>query len=362
MNTEDILYYLEGKGLLSPADSFTIVKGEEIPFLSLTMPHLLIIIHPIPEEGALFARRALAIYENESPVLLLARGNILRLTLEEFSHYEAKGDFLLLFDSRKAEKRSPVPFSLSDLKDTMHTLLAPGGCPWDRKQDHRSLCTYLIQETAEVIDAIDHDDMDNLKEELGDLLFQVVFHATLAEKEGYFTMQDVEDGVNRKMIRRHPFVFDKDKSDSSVSTPEGWEKRKRIEKNRKYLLSGVPKCLPSLLLACIIQKKVGSSGLQDLLNSGEQARYERNGFPLSSCLKSDRVAEKEKKAGALLFDFVRILREEGIDPELALHRYSLNFMEKFHGFEVDLEKKGQRITDIEPEKALQLWKEYVSTH
>lgn len=120
--------------------------------------------------------------------------------------------------------------------------------------------------------------------------------------------------------------------------------------------------MPSLLLACIIQKKVGSSGLQDLLNSGEQARYERNGIPLSSCLKSDRVAEKEKKAGALLFDFVRILREEGIDPELALHRYSLDFMERFHGFEETLEKEGHRLTDTEPEKALQLWKEYVSTH
>lgn len=136
----------------------------------------------------------------------------------------------------------------------------------------------------------------------------------------------------------------------------------KLKKHRQYAVKSAFRGLPSLLLACIIQKKVGSSGLQDLLNSGEQARYERNGFPLSSCLKSDRVAEKEKKAGALLFDFVRILREEGIDPELALHRYSLNFMEKFHGFEVDLEKKGQRITDIEPEKALQLWKEYVSTH
>lgn len=360
MNTKELLDYLDGKGLLGPQDSFTVVDGREIPWLSLTMPHLLVMTNVGEKEASLFASRCLSIYNREAPVLFIDHGNIFRLTIEEFNNYRIKHPIILLFDSRKAEKKPPAAYSLSDIKNTMDTLLAPGGCPWDRKQDHRSLCTYLIQETAEVIDAIDKDDMDNLKEELGDLLFQVVFHATLAEKEGYFTMQDVEDGVNRKMIRRHPFVFEKGASDASVSTPEGWEKRKRIEKNRKYLLSGVPKCLPSLLLACIIQKKVGSSGLQNLFLPGEQARYERNGIPLSSCLKSDRVAEKEKKAGALLFDFVRILQAEGVDPELALHRFSVDFMDKVHGFEETLEKEGHPLSETSPEKALQLWKEYLS--
>lgn len=135
--------------------------------------------------------------------------------------------------------------TVSALEETMDRSLAPGGRPWDRAQDHRSLRTYFLQEVYEVIDAIDKDDMVNLKEELGDVPLQIVFHARLAEKEGFFTMQDVVDGINEKMIRRHPFVFEKITVEETKKALGDWETRKRL-KNRKYLLSGVSKDLQVL--------------------------------------------------------------------------------------------------------------------
>lgn len=142
-------------------------------------------------------------------MILLSGEGILRLSLKEMEMRSFGEKETILFDSRKAIRRPAFPWNLEALDSTVHRLLAPGGCPWDRSQTHETLRTYFIQEVYEVIDAIDRGDMDNLKEELGDVLFQILFHAALAEKEGYFTMQDVADGIRDKMVRRHPFVFDK---------------------------------------------------------------------------------------------------------------------------------------------------------
>ena len=199
---------------------------------------------------------------------------------------------------------------------------------------------------------------DNLKEELGDVLFQILFHAALAEKEGFFTMQDVADGVNDKMVRRHPFVFDKTGKDSTLSAPREWEKRKRIEKNRKYLLSGVPKGLPSLLLTCIIQKKVSSNGLQNLLFPEDLPADMKQ--KISQFLEDDREMDREKKAGAFLFHLVHYLQEKGIEPELALHRSDTAFMSRLHSFEDFVMQEGKNLSDMSPEETLQRWKDFMA--
>lgn len=200
--------------------------------------------------------------------------------------------------------------------------------------------------------------MDNLKEELGDVLFQILFHAALAEKEGFFTMQDVADGVKDKMVRRHPFVFDKTGKDSTLSAPREWEKRKRIEKNRKYLLSGVPKGLPSLLLTCIIQKKVSSNGLQNLLFPEDLPADMKQ--MISQFLEDDREMDREKKAGAFLFHLVHYLQEKGIEPELALHRSDTAFMSRLHSFEDFVMQEGKNLSDMSPEETLQRWKDFMA--
>ena len=208
MTIQQILTFLSAKGLLHEDEAFTIAGGEEAASISLTLPHLLILKDVTEEEKAILSSRLSMLYEKESALILLSsEGRIRRLTMDEFRHDLGKEPFLFLFDSRKARVKGPAPFTLSPLEETMDRLLAPGGCPWDCAQDHRSLRTYFLQEVYEVIDAIDKDDMVNLKEELGDVLLQIVFHARLAEKEGFFTMQDVVDGINEKMIRRHPLRF-----------------------------------------------------------------------------------------------------------------------------------------------------------
>ena len=180
----------------------------------------------------------------------------------------------------------------------------------------------------------------------------------LAEKEGFFTMQDVADGVKDKMVRRHPFVFDKTGKDSTLSAPREWEKRKRIEKNRKYLLSGVPKGLPSLLLTCIIQKKVSSNGLQNLLFPEDLPADMKQ--KISQFLEDDREMDREKKAGAFLFHLVHYLQEKGIEPELALHRSDTAFMSRLHSFEDFVMQEGKNLSDMSPEETLQRWKDFMA--
>lgn len=358
MNRMELLQLLEEKGLLSKEDNFTIAGGNEAASISLRMPHMMILRDCLPEDEKILAERILTAYREDTTILIMSHGNILLLTAAELAQRSSHDKEILLFDSRKALLKPAAPYSLYDLSDTVHTLLAPGGCPWDRAQSHETLRTYFIQEVYEVVDAIDRGDMKNLKEELGDVLFQILFHAALAEKEGYFTMQDVADGIKDKMIRRHPFVFDKNDSDSSVSGPQGWEKRKRIEKNRKYLMSGVPKSLPSLLLTCIIQKKVSSNGLQEAFAPGDLPADIKK--QISRFLEDDREMNREKKAGAFLFSLVHYLQENGIEPELALHHFAIDFMRWFCSFEDYAIEKGTPMTDLSPEKTLQLWKDFIS--
>ncbi len=357
MTIQQTLTFLSMKGLLHEDESLTIAGGEEAASISLTLPHLLI-LKDVTEEGrAILSSRLSMLYEKESTLILLSsEGHIQRLTIDEFRHDQGKEPFLFLFDSRKARGKEPTPFTLSPLEETMDALLAPGGCPWDRAQDHTSLRTYFLQEVYEVIDAIDRDDMVNLKEELGDVLLQIVFHARLAEKEGFFTMQDVVDGINEKMIRRHPFVFEKITVEETKKLLGDWETRKRLEKNRKYLLSGVSKDLPSLLLACIIQRKVGSHGLTEALEGGA--------LPVS-CAEEIKAAvdgkgaiDKELSAGRFLFALDRVINAEGVEPELALHRYARYVMDQLRAFEKGLFQREKSLMDISPEEAQVLWQDF----
>lgn len=357
MTTKEIITLLASRGLLSEDDSFTLMKKEEAASAPLALSHPLIIAGLSEAERGDLAARLLAIYEGASPVLLIRfNGNILRLTIEEFNSYEIAGEMLFFFDSRKARRKGVTPFSLTPIEKTVKTLLAPGGCPWDRAQDHRSLRTYFLQEVYEVIDAIDKNDMVNLKEELGDVLLQIVFHASLAEKEGYFSMQDVVDGINEKMIRRHPFVFENITLEETQRALGDWETRKRIEKNRKYLLSGVSKDLPSLLLACIIQKKVGSNGLTEALD-GEPISKDMEA-EIQSILAEEDPMKREEKAGRFLFAIDRVLSEKGVEPELALHRFSTGFMERWRAFEEMLFREGKNPADMLPEEVRDGWKRF----
>lgn len=361
MTTIQILQLLMEKGLLSEDDTYTVVRGRECGSISIHLPHPLIIRDINEAEKGSLAARLLRVYESETPILCISsNGNILRMSIEEFNKQPWQEGTLVFFDGRKATLQEVTPFSLAAIEGTVKRLLAPGGCPWDRAQDHVSLRTYFLQEVYEVIDAIDKNDMVNLQEELGDVLLQIVFHASLAEEEGYFTMQDVVDGISDKMVRRHPFVFGNMTVEETKSMLGDWEKRKRLEKNRKYLLSGVSRDLPSLLLACIIQKKVSSNGRENILFTEDIHKEIRD--LVSRILSEGTAQEKESRIGDFLLVIDRVISQEGWEPELALHKACVRYMDMWHQFELKLESQGKSLLDLTPDETLTYWQAFSKTY
>lgn len=359
MNTIQIIQLFIEKGLLSPEEPFTLARGGEVMQMHLQESHPLLIQHMKEEEKQAFGNRLERIYEGGSPILSISsNGNILKLSIEEFNNWSGDIEAVYFFDARKATLRQVMPFSLQPIHDTVDRLLAPGGCPWDRAQDHHSLRTYFLQEVYEVIDAIDKNDMKNLEEELGDVLLQIVFHAALAKKEGFFAMQDVVDGITKKMVRRHPFVFGEMSEEETRSLLGDWEKQKRLEKNRKYLLSGVPKGLPSLLLACIIQRKVSSNGRDNIFFAEDIQEEIRN--EISRRLSTGTTQEKESRIGAFLFAIDRVISEAGIEPELALHKISIQRMQQIHSFEESLLQQGRNLMDLTPDETRKYWQAFIA--
>lgn len=357
MNTIQIIQLFIEKGLLSAEDTFTLARGEEVAQLSIQGSHPLLIQEMKGEEKRAFGERLAMVYEGKSPILSVSsNGNILKLSIEEFNNWRGDDRDIYFFDPRKATLRQVTPFSLTPIQDTVERLLAPGGCPWDRAQDHHSLRTYFLQEVYEVIDAIDKNDRKNLEEELGDVLLQIVFHAALAQKEGFFSMQDVVDGITKKMVRRHPFVFGEITEEETRTLLGDWEKRKRLEKNRKYLLSGVSKDLPSLLLACIIQRKVSSNGRENIFFTEDIQEEIRN--EISRRLSTGTTQEKESRIGAFLFAIDRVISEAGIEPELALHKISIQRMQQIHSFEEALLQQGRNLMDLTPDETRKYWQAF----
>ncbi|MBV8302817.1 MAG: MazG family protein [Acidimicrobiia bacterium] len=192
-------------------------------------------------------------------------------------------------------------------------------CPWDREQTHRSLTRHLLQETYEVLEAIENLDepggVEHLEEELGDLLFQVVFHATLAAEEGFFTLADVADGIHDKLVRRHPHVFGTVEAETAGQVMRNWEQIKREEKGRSSIMDGIPGDLPSLLYAHKVQRKAASAGVE--VEPG----------PAGGVTAAD--AATDEQVGALLFDVVALARRAGVDPEAALRARTARFRDEF---------------------------------
>ena len=185
-------------------------------------------------------------------------------------------------------------------------------CPWDREQTHKTLTRHLLEETHEVLEAIEslHEPggVDHLEEELGDLLFQVVFHATLAAEEGSFTLADVAVGIHDKLVRRHPHVFGTVEADTAGQVMRNWEQIKRDEKGRASIMDGIPGDLPSLLYAHKVQRKAASAGVEV--------------EPVGDAANGEEV-------GALLFGVVALARRAGVDPEAALRAATARFREEF---------------------------------
>ncbi|MGE5373090.1 MAG: nucleoside triphosphate pyrophosphohydrolase [Solirubrobacterales bacterium] len=246
--------------------------------------------------------------------------------------------------------------SLPALLDVMDHLLAPDGCPWDREQTHQSLMRYLVEETYEVLEAIEEADMNKLREELGDLLLQVVFHAALAKNAGEFDFYDVAETVRQKMIRRHPHVF----GDVDIQTSDGvmeiWEGLKKKE-GKKTVLEGIPRSLPALQRAFKMQEKARRVGFDwpDVSGAIEKLEEEMDEFH-GACASGSRE-EMIDEMGDILFAAANIARMSGIEPEEALQRSNNKFARRFQYIEQRVKDAGKVLEEQGLEALDALWDE-----
>ena len=232
---------------------------------------------------------------------------------------------------------------LTRLRAIMHRLRAPGGCPWDAEQTHESLLPNLIEEAYETVDTIRRGDWNHLKEELGDLLLQVVFHSELAEEAGRYGFDDVARGVSEKLVRRHPHVY----ADSAVDDTEGvlnqWDDIKRQEKGDEAqpYLHNIGKGLPAMLRASKLQKKAAKVGFDWPDDDGVVDKIREELAEVEEELVSDDRGKLSEELGDLLFSVVNLGRKHKLDPEILLESTNVKFEDRFAAMDNALHASGK---------------------
>jgi ATP diphosphatase len=250
--------------------------------------------------------------------------------------------------------------NLPNLVGLMQRLLAPGGCPWDREQTLATLLPYLVEETYEVVDALQAGHVADHCEELGDLLLQVVFQAELRHAEGAFGIEDVIDGIVRKLVRRHPHVFGEVKANNAGEALASWAKLKATEKakkGKKGALDGIPRSAPALVRAMRAGEKAGAvgfdwpdvAGVRDKVNE-ELAEFDR------ACTSKDRAAMSHE-LGDLLFSIVNLARKLDLDAEHDLREATDRFGRRFAFMEEKLEAAGRTIKSASLNEQNDLWEQ-----
>jgi MazG family protein len=246
--------------------------------------------------------------------------------------------------------------SLTELVAIMRRLLAPDGCPWDREQTLETLRPYVIEEAHEVVDAIDSGNPAELREELGDLLLQVVFQAELARSQGWFGPDDVVQAICEKLIRRHPHVFGDTKVSGSDEVIANWEAIKAEEKQGRGVLDGVPKALPALLRALRVGEKAGRVGFDWPDLPGARAKLDEELGELDAAIESQDKTAVTHELGDVLFALVSVARKLEIDPEAALRGTLDRFGQRVRSVEQRVAEQGAKISSLTPDALDELWR------
>jgi MazG family protein len=239
--------------------------------------------------------------------------------------------------------------SFQALVDIMARLRGPQGCPWDREQTLESLRAFLLEETHEVLDAIDRGDTEALRGEIGDLIFEGVFLAQVCADRGQFTVKDSLDAITAKLIRRHPHIFDP--TGRPLDTPgqvhQQWEQIKAKEQadagERRSVLRGLPKSLPSLLRAYEIGTRVAAVGFDWAKTEDVVDKIEEEVAELRAAVATEGAARSEEEMGDLLFSIANLSRKLGIDPESALRKANEKFSKRFAALEDSLHARGRSV-------------------
>ncbi|MGH8372248.1 MAG: nucleoside triphosphate pyrophosphohydrolase [Gammaproteobacteria bacterium] len=245
---------------------------------------------------------------------------------------------------------------MAQLRDPEH------GCPWDRQQTFRSIAPYTVEEAYEVADAIEHGDMDALREELGDLLLQTVFHARMAEEQGHFDFADIARGINTKLVERHPHVFGDVRFADAEAQKQDWESRKRAERERKHgtqgTLHGIPLGLPALTRAVKLQKRAAHVGFDWPDMQPVFAKIREELLELQHEIEVEASQERVlDELGDVLFAVANLARKLGIDPEQALRGTNNKFERRFQRVEAGLAEQDKRPEQATLEEMDGIWEQ-----
>jgi len=242
-----------------------------------------------------------------------------------------------MIDAQKAGAK------FQELVDILASLRGPQGCPWDREQDEKSIANYFLEEVYEALDALMRGEREALAEELGDVLLEVVFLSRFAEEKGEFSVADAIEGINRKMVRRHPHVFGDEKADSAQSVLDAWVRRKKEEKGRASHFDGISTQAPALLAAFQIGTRVAAFGF-DWPAAGDALKkaHEELG-ELEEAMGEADPARIEEELGDCLFALANVARKLKMNPEIVLRQGNTKFIRRFTELETRLEAQGAEL-------------------
>ncbi len=246
----------------------------------------------------------------------------------------------------------------NELVNIVAKLRGPDGCPWDREQTRETLKPYLVEEFYELIDALENNDAEEMKEEMGDLLFQIVLQSQLSHEEGTFNIDNVVDGIAQKMVKRHPHVFGDREMKTSDDVRDWWEKSKKKEgKNYESAMDGVPKALPALIRAQKLQMNATKIGfdwdnIEDVFNKLEEEIAE-----LKEAMSRKKQIEIEEELGDIFFVLVRIANFVNVNPEDALRKTIRKFIYRFKYMRAGAIEQGRVLSDLALAEMEVLWNE-----
>ena len=248
--------------------------------------------------------------------------------------------------------------SFRKLIEIVDTLMGENGCPWDNIQTRESLKPYLVEETYEVLEALDTNDPDQIKDELGDLLYQILFHSKISSKSNEFDIKDVLDNLKEKMVRRHPHVFKEGQINTPDQVIERWEEIKKEEKthsNHPSILDSVPKQLPSLLKAQKLQKKAAKEGFDWDEISDVFDKLDEEIAEFKSAVLEGKDTDIQSELGDILFVLVNIAKFKKIDAEEALRSTNNKFIKRFQHIEQEVAKQGKTLKETSLEDMERHW-------
>lgn len=358
MSFVEVLY---GKLGIDPIGGLTIIDAQDFGELPVDMPTGVVVTQVYNRQIASDTKLSLMeVLPDEYPITYIHRLGMPDESVREIMLYELDRqtdiDYLTSLYIRPYPKKGE--FDLAPLQEIIKTLREPGGCPWDIAQTHKSIRQNLIEETYEVLEAIDLEDYDLLCEELGDLLMQVVFHGRMAEETGNFSMEDVIEGTVAKLVRRHPHVFGDVQASDAGAALMSWEAMKKKEKSyRKHILDGIPKDLPALMSAQKLQSKAAKAGFDWKEAEPVWQKVSEELSELREAVAENNPAHMEEELGDALFSLVNLARFLKLDSEMALLGTNRKFRSRFGHVEERVKESGRQWKDFTLEQLDEFWNE-----